>query len=467
MKISTTKKNDVYLMGIGGTGIGAFAGLLKKAGYSVRGSDSAVYSPMKEKLSDWKINYKTPYCSKNIRPDPDLVIIGNVIRSSNEEAQEVAIKKIPRLSFPQALNKLFLKNSKPIVACGTHGKTTCTSLLAHALFCAGKDPGFLVGGIPINFGESARLSSKKNGAPFVIEGDEYDTAYFDKQPKFLHYSAKLILATSLEFDHADIYENVEQISKAFSKLFSQLDSSGLIIINSDSPKLLEALKNSSTSAQVITYGKSGTVRAADLDFNSNGISFTPVVEKEILEPIEIPLFGKHNLSNALGCFALLNYFGLSHKQIKNSFLSFKGVKRRFEKKTGHAQVVIDDFAHHPTAVRETIIAAQQNYPQKEIWAIFEPRSATSCSNIFQEQYISALINASHVLIAPKGRKNLGDNALDTKMLASSICKLGGQAKAFESYQDLKDDLFLSPQGSVLLFMSNGNFDNQLNDFLDT
>ena len=224
------KQLDIYLMGIGGTGMGAFGGLLQSQGASVRGSDSQVFSPMKEKLADWGISYQTPYSAENLAKKPDLVIIGNVIRRENPEAQLVLKSEIPYESFPSALSKMFLKDSVPLVATGTHGKTTCSSLMAHTLYHAGFDPGFLIGGIPKNFQESFRLSSEQ-GKAFVVEGDEYDTAFFDKRPKFIHYRPQFLLLTSLEFDHGDIYADVDAIITEFTGLMNIMDERGVLVIN--------------------------------------------------------------------------------------------------------------------------------------------------------------------------------------------------------------------------------------------
>src|SRR5580700_11199305 len=221
---------DIYLIGIGGTGMGALAGLLKSQGHSVRGSDSTVYSPMKEKLKDWGISYKTPYSKENLQKRPDLVIVGNVIRKENPEAELVRLENIAQESFPSALKKLFLSQATSLVATGTHGKTTCSALMAHVLHHADQNPGFLIGGIPQNFGESFRASSLPH-YPFVVEGDEYDTAYFDKQPKFMHYQPNFLLITSVEFDHADIYADLNAVIDAFARLASNRCADDTIVIN--------------------------------------------------------------------------------------------------------------------------------------------------------------------------------------------------------------------------------------------
>jgi UDP-N-acetylmuramate: L-alanyl-gamma-D-glutamyl-meso-diaminopimelate ligase len=446
---------DIYLMGIGGTGMGAMAGLLKQSGHRVFGSDNAVYSPMKEKLSDWGISYQTPYDAKNLPDSCDLVIVGNVIRRDNPEALELMNKGLAYESFPSALNKLFLKDATPLVASGTHGKTTCTSLLAHTLFHAGKNPGFLVGGIPLNFGESFRAPSQKN-APFVVEGDEYDTAFFDKQPKFMHYDPKFLLVTSIEFDHADIYRDLDAVIQAFNKLFLSMND-GVIVVESQDQNIKTALAG--TKVKVLSYGKNGDYQAVDVVLDEKGAKFSVVYQGHHLGSLSIPLFGEHNLKNALGCYAMLHQYGLTHQEIAAGFESFLGVRRRLhERGRKNGLVVVDDFAHHPSAVLETIKAARQKYPRNKICAIFEARSATSCMPIFEKRYEEAFMGADLVLFAPLGRAKVsGQDQMDTKKIASGLNEAGVKAKAFDGYEPLSEYLNTIGQDYILLFMSNGDF----------
>lgn len=454
---------DIYLMGIGGTGMGAFAGLLKQSGHRVFGSDSAVYSPMKEKLADWGIKYRTPYDAKNLPASCDLVIVGNVIRRENPEALEVVAKKLAFDSFPGALNKLFLRDAIPVVASGTHGKTTCSALLAHTFHQAETEPGFIVGGIPLNFGESFRASPKR-GAPFVVEGDEYDTAYFDKRPKFIHYDPQFLLVTSLEFDHADIYRDLNAVIEAFSSLMKTLSPERTLVINGDEQNIQSAIKDSACRAKIVTYGATGDYRTEFEKFERDGIYCSVVYRNQNLGSLFVPLFGRHNLKNALGCYAVLHSYGLTHEQIAFGFKTFAGVKRRLEERSViGSSIVVDDFAHHPTAVFETIKAARQKYPDHKICAIFEPRSATTCMKIFEERYEAAFQEADRVLLAPVGRNLPEDSRLDTAKIASSLIMNGVKAKAFSSYTDLGNELKAMESGNVLLFMSNGDFQGMLKD----
>jgi len=448
---------DIYLMGIGGTGMGALAGLLKSVGHQVRGSDSAVYSPMREKLADWGINYLSPYDAQNLKHKPDLVIVGNVIRRDNPEAIAMRDNNLPCESFPSALKRLFLAKACSIVASGTHGKTTCSALLAHVLYQNSCDPGFLIGGIPINFNESFRAPAQEDSI-FVTEGDEYDTAYFDKNPKFMHYRPDLLLLTSIEFDHGDIFQDLDAVIKAFANLLATLDSQKKVIINHNDPNIRKALIQAQCQAKIISYGHQGNYQASDPEFTPHGINFTVALDGQNLGIISIPLFGHHNLANSLGCYAILHQFGLSHDQICTGFKSFLGVKRRLELRyEKHGFVILDDFAHHPTAVLETIKAVRQKYPQRKVIAIFEPRSATSAGKIFTSQYIQALSQADQVILAPVGRHVSQDQKLPTQEIALKIAYLGVEARAYDNYDDFKSAFSQLAPNSVLLFMSNGDF----------
>ena len=284
---------DIYLMGIGGTGMGALAGLLKSQGHSVRGSDSAVYSPMREKLADWGISYLTPYDPKNLKEKPELVIVGNVIKRDNPEAIIIREENLPCESFPSALKRLFLNKSCSIVAAGTHGKTTCTALISHVLYENSYDPGFLIGGIPLNFNQSFRAPAPEKGV-FVVEGDEYDTAYFDKSPKFMHYRPDLLLLTSKKFDHGDIYQDLDAVIKAFAKLLATLDPTKKVIINHNDANIQKALVQAKCQAKILSYGTSGNYQAINPVLSPAGLSFTLFLGTEEQGEITIALYGHHN-----------------------------------------------------------------------------------------------------------------------------------------------------------------------------
>jgi UDP-N-acetylmuramate: L-alanyl-gamma-D-glutamyl-meso-diaminopimelate ligase len=451
----------IHLIGIAGTGMGAFAGLLKSAGYKVEGSDAVTYPPMSDKLKEWGIEVKTPYAAANLEPAPDLVIVGNVAGKDNVEAAYVRQHRLPQMSFPQALHDLFLLKAVPTVVAGTHGKTTSSALLAFTLWHAGRDPGFLVGGIPQNFGESFRKREASTPGFFVVEGDEYDTAYFDKGPKFLHYAPKFLLATSLEYDHADIYQNVEQIIAAFSKLFAIVQPTGFVMMRHGAPHLEEAMRRSACKASVMTYGPGGDLEAVHIDEDARGVSFD-VKQRGRKEPmcrLKLQLSGLHNVENALGCFGLLRAMGLRQDEIAAGFAAFKGVKRRMEE-VGEAKgiLVVDDFAHHPTAVKTTIEGARHRYAGRPLWALFEPRSASSCRKVFQDDYAKAFAGADRVLLAPPGRQLDPDIMLDVPKLAADVSAAGVPASAHTSIDDMVQVVANeAPKNAVILCMSNGGF----------
>jgi UDP-N-acetylmuramate: L-alanyl-gamma-D-glutamyl-meso-diaminopimelate ligase len=448
---------SLHLIGIAGTGMGAFAGLLKQAGYDVRGSDQNVYPPMSHKLADWGIAVAAPYAAENLEPTPDLVVVGNVIRKDNVEAVAMRERGLAHASFPETLGRLFLARRHSVVVAGTHGKTTTTTLLAHALLAAGRDPGFLVGGIPHGLGESFRTGAE--GAPFVVEGDEYDTAYFDKGPKFLHYRPRSLLLTSLEYDHADIYADVEQIKARFEDLLRLVPEDGHIVAFAQAPHLREVLARAAPSAALETYGPGGEVCALDVSEDARGVSFVVQRRGATEGPLFVPLSGEHGVDNALGAYAVLRGLGLSYEQVRAGFASFAGVKRRLEV-VGEAGgvTVVDDFAHHPTAVDVTLKGARRRYAGRELWALFEPRSATSCRRIFQDDYARAFDAADHVLLAPPGRQLDPAEALHVPTLAEAITQRGSKARACESLEQLVSlAASEAAPGAVLLCMSNGAF----------
>jgi UDP-N-acetylmuramate: L-alanyl-gamma-D-glutamyl-meso-diaminopimelate ligase len=454
----------IHLMGIAGTGMGAFAGLLKQAGYDVSGSDENVYPPMSDKLAEWGITARTPYGANNLEPAPDLVVVGNVIRRDNVEAVAMREGNLKHASFPHTLGDLFLKKRHSVVVAGTHGKTTTTSLVAHVLMHAGRDPGLLVGGIPHGLGESFRVGRDHPDAPFVVEGDEYDTAYFDKGPKFLHYHPRTLLCTSLEYDHADIYQNVEAIEARFAELMSLVppaDKGGHIVLCSEERRLWRARDAAHVRARITSYGDDGTVRANDAVEDERGWRFEVIVNDIAAGFCELPMSGRHNLLNALGAYAVLQGLGLSHNEIAAGLASFAGVKRRMEVRGEvNGVTVVDDFAHHPTAVHTTLAGARKRYPGRPLWALFEPRSATSCRKIFQDDYARAFSSADAVWLAPPGRSLEPELALDVPLLAASLRAQGKQATTTTTIDDMVQQVLAHvPPKAVLLCMSNGGFGN--------
>lgn len=439
--------------------MGTFAGLLQAAGYEVRGSDTKLYPPMSDKLAAWGIPVMEGYRPENLDPAPDLVIIGNVIRRENPEAQAVIERGLRYASFPAALSELFLSERHPIVVSGTHGKTTTTSLLAWLLIYANRDPGLLVGGVPENLGEGFRVGE---GPYFVVEGDEYDTAFFDKQPKFLHYQPKSLILSSLEFDHADIYDNVEAIEAEFRKLVALVPPDGHIVACAGAPRVLALLGE--TRAQVDTYTADENTRAIwqarEITFSPEGSDFSLFRQHVRVGRFHLPLPGKHNVENAVAAMVIAMRFGLSVTELQAGLLSFKGVSRRQTVIATPGGVrIIDDFAHHPTAVRATVEAVRACYPEGRLFAIFEPRSATSSRRYFQEDYPAAFDAADHVVIAAVGRKELPESErLDAAKLAEAICARGGSGAYVPEVDGIVDWLRHRVEAKdSLLFMSNGGF----------
>jgi UDP-N-acetylmuramate: L-alanyl-gamma-D-glutamyl-meso-diaminopimelate ligase len=450
----------VHLIGVAGTGMGAFAGMLKEAGYYVTGSDENVYPPMSDMLRDWKIEVFSPYSAENLdRAKPDLVIIGNVIRRVNVEATAVRERGLPQMSFPAAFGALILANKHSVVIVGTHGKTTTAALMGHVLVSAGKDPTFLVGGVTGNYDGNFRLGKGKH---VVIEGDEYDTAYFDKGPKFLHYRAKTAMLTSIEFDHADIYRDMAHYESAYEKFCQSLPEDGLLAVSASYPAAV-AMARAASKAKVVTYAVNGKAdyRADNEVFGTEGVRFRILAPGSKKNEILLPMSGYHNVENAAGVYALARSLGLKHEQIAKGFETFKGVKRRQEERGEIGGVlVVDDFAHHPTAVRETIEGIRQRYPERRLWAVFEPRSNTSRRNIHQDDYAKAFVGADVATIRePEPHDKVPANEqLDVPKIVADLNNHGIAADSSPDVGELVRRVSTNARSNdLLLVMSNGSF----------
>jgi len=450
----------VHLMGICGTGMASLAGMLKQRGFTVTGSDQNVYPPMSTYLERLSIPILQGYHASNLHAPPDLVIVGNVITKFNPEAVELARRRIPYLSMPQAVQAFALKGKQSIVISGTHGKTTTTALISWLLESAGLDPGFLVGGIPGNFETGFRQAE---GPYFVIEGDEYDTAFFDKGPKFLHYSPWVALITSIEFDHADIYRDLEHVRDSFRKLLHLLPPQGRLIANKDDPLVLAVSREA--PCPVIFYGLKD-----DADWSARNISVQPretrleaLKNNDEVLAIATPLYGRHNVSNLLSAVALADFLNIEPALVLKALASFRGVRRRQEIKGEKKGVlVIDDFAHHPTAVRETIRAVREKYKGRRLISAFEPRSNSSRRNIFQHDYASSFDQADLILVPepPMMEKIPQDQRFSSRQLVEDLQKRNLDARYFpETSLLLEEILSIRRKGDVVLIMSNGAFDN--------
>lgn len=451
--------DDVYLIGICGTGMGALAGLFKQAGFDVRGADNGVYPPMSTHLAEQGIPVLEGYDPAHLDPPPDLTVVGNACTPTHPEATVAREERLPQQSFPEALAHCFLTDARrPLVVTGTHGKTTTTGLLVHLLRHAGVDPGFLIGGVMQETNQSYALGT---GAPFVIEGDEYDSAYFDKRPKFMHYRPQRAIVTSLEFDHADIFENEADYRNAFENFVGLLPSDGLLVLCGDHPAV-RALA-SHTEATVRTYGleAGNDVRATDLSSTADGTRFTMTLGGTATN-MGLPLHGRHNVQNALAAAMLAHAEGLSPTQIAEGLATFAGMKRRQEVRgEPNGILVLDDFAHHPTAVEATLQALRAAHPTRRLVAIFEPRSNTSRRKRFETAYGEAFDAADAVFLkAPPVRHNDdADAMLDPDAVVRTIRERGVPAHAFAEVNALLPALTdeLRP-GDVALLMSNGSFD---------
>ncbi len=459
----------IHLVGIGGTGMGSFAGMLKAAGYEVSGSDENLYPPMSDMLKTWGITALTPYSAANLDvAKPDLVIIGNVIRQVNVEAAAVRERGLPHMSFPAALGSLFLATRHSVVVAGTHGKTTTSSLMGHVLADAGRDPTFLVGGVTRNYSGNYRLG---HGPHFVVEGDEYDTAYFDKGPKFLHYQAKTLILTSVEFDHADIYRDLAHYESSFEKLIAALPVESVTAVSTTWPNAVALAKAS--RGKVVTYSgheNSGAdVHPLGIELGPHGARFTIVEGGEKRGVAVLPMAGLHNVENALGVYAAARSLGLSFAEIAHGFSTFEGVKRRQEERGAPGDVlVIDDFAHHPTAVRETIAALKSRYPTRRLWAVFEPRSNTSRRNIHQDEYAHSFTGAARATIKVPERhdKIPTGEELDVPLMARALTASGIPTSAPATVNEaLAEVASLAQPNDLILVMSNGSFGGFIDSLL--
>jgi len=452
--------HSIHLMGICGTGMGTLAAMLQDAGYRVRGSDQNVYPPMSTFLASKGIQLLQGYRPANLEPPPDLVVVGNVIRRDNPEAQALLQRGFSYCSMPQALGRFFLNSAQSLVVAGTHGKTTTSALLAWILTVAGLDPGCLVGGIMVNFDQSHRLG---RGPYFVVEGDEYDTAFFDKGPKFLHYQPWVVVLTSVEFDHADIFANLEAVEDAFRRLLAIIPKDGLLVVNADDPGASRLSREA--PCRVITYGlrKPAQFQAVDADYGVGMTRFGVRGPDGFRAEFASPLAGAHNLSNTLALIALSRVLGVGADAIQQALATFKSVRRRQEVRGEPAGItVIDDFAHHPTAVQATIEALRPFYAGRRLWAVFEPRTNSSRRKVFQEQYAKAFDGADLVLVKepPDLERIPAEDRFSAGKLVDDIAARGKEAHYFPDVNAML--AFILPRvrpRDVLLIMSNGSFDN--------
>ncbi len=449
----------IHLIAIGGTGMAPLACLLKEAGHRVRGSDGPLYPPMSTLLEGAGIEPLAGFDPAHLAPPPDLIVVGNAVPRTNPEAVETERLRLPRISMPEALGRFFLAERRPLVVAGTHGKTTTSSLAAWVWSDCGADPGFLVGGVPRDLGVSFARGS---GERFIVEGDEYNAAYFDRGPKFLHYRPETVILTSVEYDHADLYPEPAKLVAAYEDLVRLLPPDGLLVACGDSPEVREVARRCRAKTVFYGLGDENEVRPAGPVEAGPGATRFAVDDPEAGRvEIELALAGRHNLSNALAVWAVARRDGLPAEAVASAFARFGGVKRRMEELgTAGGVTVVDDFAHHPTAVAKTVEALRQRYPGRRLTLAFEPRSLTAGRQIFFDDYARAFAAANRVLFAPifhAGR--LGpEERLDLDRLADRLAETGVEAARAASIEALLDDLAAGARpGDVVVAMSSGEF----------
>lgn len=419
----------VHIMGVGGTAMAALAGMLVDAGYAVTGSDGGVvYPPMSDYLARLKISPMVGFAAENLdAAAPDLVVVGNVVRASYPEAEALLASDLPYMSFPGLLGAMFLADKQSIVVAGTHGKTTTTAIAAWLLEAAGKQPGFLIGGVAANFDRTARVAQ---GRQFVIEGDEYDTAFFDKGPKFLHYRPHIAILTSLELDHIDIYDSLEDYRRSFQRLMALLPPDGCVVARWDHDSVASVAREARCPLRRYGPGQDWDGRIESIDTQTGTMTFTVLHAGKAHGTYTSGMVGDHNLYNQVAVVAALDRAGLKADALTEGFRTFRGIKRRQEIIGEEGSVtVIDDFAHHPTAVRVTLQALRQRFGGRRLWAIFEPRSSTSRHAIFQEQFAEAFDEADLTVIAPPHDQSriLPEERLSAPRLVAQLRARGNEA----------------------------------------
>jgi UDP-N-acetylmuramate: L-alanyl-gamma-D-glutamyl-meso-diaminopimelate ligase len=445
-----------YFIGIGGIAMAQVALLLKEMGYQVRGSDPTLHPPTDRLLHAGKIVVEQGYDAAHLTPPPDLVVIGNAVSRGNPEVEAVLDHGIPYTSLPGLIEEVLLNKKNSAVVAGTHGKTTTASLLAWLLFAGGMDPSFMVGGVALNFGQGYRFG---HGTWVVLEGDEYDSAFFDKGPKFLHYRPQVVILTSIEYDHADIYQDLEAVKSAFRKLLAIIPKEGTLIANTDDEIVRELIPE--TECQVKPFGAAGLWSPTEVRTTSEGTIFHLYEGGEDRGELTIPLWGLHNVGNAIGAVIAASLIGLTIPQIRKGLRTFQGVRRRMEL-VGEARgiTVIDDFAHHPTAIRETLRAVRSRFPDGRLWAVFEPRSQTMRRDILQGELITALKEADHVVMGKIFSPPSQGEALDPSWVVQEIsrAKGDGTARYLEDAEEIVSHCYSeAAPGDVIVVMSSGHF----------
>ena len=456
-------QKHIHIIGIAGSAMAPLAGMLRERGFRVTGSDSGVYPPASTLLDSLGIAYFSSFDAAHLSPPPALAVVGNIIARGNPELEEVLERKIPYRSMPEVLEEVFLPGKHSVVVSGTHGKTTTTAMLAWIFASAGKQPTFLVGGVAENFGKSYGLG---DGPELILEGDEYETAIWDRGPKFFHYHPDDLVITALEYDHADIYPDFDSYQLAFRRLVNLVPRNGRVVIWGDTSDSGPALRQAASQAfcPVVTYGfsRENDWIASEPAFDGEYMRFSVRHSGALFGTFSLSAAGRHNVLNALAAIIVAAARGIPVEAIEKALASFRSVRRRLDVKGEHHGIlVVDDFAHHPTAVRATILAARGRWPGRRLWAILEPRSTAMRRKVFEASLPQALALADRVALGGVFRaQQLGDeNRLDPESVASSVRALGKDARVVAGGEAMAEFLAANARpNDLLLIMSNGSFD---------
>jgi len=455
MRVTKSAPQKFHFIGICGTAMGSVAAALYERGLKITGSDESVYPPMSIFLEQHGIKLHQGYRAENIPADADVVVIGNAMKRGNPEVEAVLNRKLFYLSLPEVLKNYFLRGKHNLVVTGTHGKTTTTSLLTWIMEKAGRKPAYLIGGIPKNFGQGARLNDSKY---FVIEGDEYDSAFFDKRSKFVHYLPELVIVNNIEFDHADIFNNLDEIKLSFKRLLNIVPRNGMVLVNGDDHNCVEVAKDCLAQMVEVGFSKNCAQRIREAAYSPNGSRF-----KLGDDVYEIPLVGEFNVRNAAMAVSAARFYDVPKVKIDNALKSFAGIARRQEVRGEVRGVkVIDDFGHHPTAIAQTLQALRHRYQGQRIWAIFEPRSNTTRRAIFQKELPEALKVADGVFISQVARLEQIPEAerLHPEEMVKEISEDGRPAFYEKNADAIVDRIMpLLKEKDVVVVFSNGGFDN--------
>src|ERR1700738_2115090 len=444
-----------HFLGISGTAMGAVAAALQERGFKVSGSDESVYPPMSIFLEERGIKLSAGYRAENIPSDADVVVIGNAMKRGNPEVEAVLNRKLFYLSLPEVLKNYFLRGRHNLVVTGTHGKTTTTALLAWIMEKGGRKPGYLIGGVPKNFGQGARLNDSKY---FVIEGDEYDSAFFDKRSKFVHYLPELVIVNNIEFDDADFFNNIDEVKLSFKRLLNIVPQNGMVLVNGDDHNCVEVAKDCLAQMVEVGFSKNCAQRIRDVDYSPKGSRF-----KLGDDVYQIPMVGEFNVRNAAMAATAARFYDVPKAKIESALKSFQGIARRQEVRgEAHGVKVIDDFGHHPTAIAQTLEGLQHRFPGQRLWAIFEPRSNTTRRAIFQNELPEAFKLADGVFISQVARlEQIPENErLQPEAVVKAISKDGRPAFCEKNADAIVDRIVpLLKAKDVVAVFSNGGFDN--------